>query len=189
MMVDGGIGYDDTPPHHRARLPADNDGAAKTLRLPAARPTLHCASRSDYGVADDDGAAKLLKSGAAPTPTLRHDVMRPALHVKPVSTTMASPLQRRRREDSGMRSDDVQTATDAGMRSDDSVMKGRRKTPPPRKRRPDRNGVGVGAPVARAVARSRGGNLHLCAHLNARLHTSPCMHCQRCKCTRLRFKL
>jgi len=32
-MVDGGIGYDDTPPHHRAWLPADNDdGAATTPR-------------------------------------------------------------------------------------------------------------------------------------------------------------
>ena len=39
-MVDGGIGYDDTPPHHRARLLADDDGATKTLRQPAARPTL-----------------------------------------------------------------------------------------------------------------------------------------------------
>jgi hypothetical protein len=41
-MVDGGIGYDDTPPHHRAWLPADNDGAATTPRRtiePGRRPT------------------------------------------------------------------------------------------------------------------------------------------------------
>jgi hypothetical protein len=41
-MVDGGIGYDDTPPHHRAWLPTDDDGAATTPRRtiePGCRPT------------------------------------------------------------------------------------------------------------------------------------------------------
>jgi len=33
--------WDDTPLHHQAWLPADDDGTAKTQRRLVARPTLH----------------------------------------------------------------------------------------------------------------------------------------------------
>jgi len=79
---------DDTTPHRHARLPTNDDGAARTLRRLAATP--HYASRSGCRTSDNGVATKLLKPGHRTD----NDVEAPALHAKPASRMTTSLLRR-----------------------------------------------------------------------------------------------